>query len=221
MQYFFKLIFNIFIYFLDEIDQSLIDSAKYLLDTISDFRSRLDNFIKRKNKNIQLENIDKAIIYVANDYPQWQKFIINELKNIFGINSSFPDNKSLAAHFKDQKEIDVKYQKKVMPFVSHIVKLVQNANNDINVLNKLIDFDEYKTLIENQQYMKNTLKIDQLYIQSINESDSTDSNNLDDVVPGNYFILILIFTFIYFSRFTCYSISSQTMNTIQLNIIIV
>ncbi|CAF3923890.1 unnamed protein product [Rotaria sordida] len=162
-----------------KIDQSLIDSCNYLLNTVRYFRNRSKILTTQQNKKY-----DEAIIYVARDYPQWQIFIINQLKIIFKENLSFPDNKILSSYFKDRQEIDIKYTKKVMPFVTYCQQLVKEANNNINVLDQHLTFNEYEILIHNQQYIQRSLKLNQLQIKLINDEHTENINNLDDIIPG-------------------------------------
>ncbi|CAF0849547.1 unnamed protein product [Adineta steineri] len=162
-----------------EIDQSLIDSCEYLLDTVHDFRTRSKKF---KDHN-------KATIYVAANYPQWQTFIINELKNICQENSSFPDTKTLASHFTNLKGIDTKYTKKIMPFVSYCQTLVNEANNNIHILDRHLTFNEYEILNDNQQYIQRELKLNELHIMKTD--DAVNINNSEDITPGYYNIIFI------------------------------
>ncbi|CAF3726768.1 unnamed protein product [Adineta steineri] len=125
---------------------------------------------------------NKATIYVAANYPQWQTFIINELKNIYQEKSSFPEAKTLASHFTNLKGIDAKYIKKTMPFVSYCQTLVNEANNNIHILDRHLTFNEYEILNDNQQYIKRELRLDELHI--IKTDDAVNINNSEDITPG-------------------------------------
>ncbi|CAF2993244.1 unnamed protein product [Rotaria sp. Silwood2] len=166
-----------------KIDQSLIDSCNYLLNSVHYFRNRSKTLTAQQNKKYS-----EAIIHVARDYPRWQIFVINQLKKIFKENSSFPDNKILSSYFKDRPEIDVKYAKKIMPFVTYCQQLVKEANNNINILDQHLSFNEYEVLLNNQEYIQRSLKLNQLQIKLIHEEDTGCISNLDDVIPGYYTI---------------------------------
>ncbi|CAF3948470.1 unnamed protein product, partial [Adineta steineri] len=137
-----------------------------------DFRTRSKKF---KDHN-------KATIYVAANYPQWQTFIINELKNIYQEKSSLPEAKTLASHFTNLKGIDAKYSKKIMPFVSYCQTLVNEANNNINILDRHLTFNEYEILNNNQQYIQQELELNELHI--IKTDDAVTINNSEDITPG-------------------------------------
>ncbi|CAF1352824.1 unnamed protein product, partial [Rotaria sp. Silwood1] len=162
-----------------KIDQSLIDSCNYLINTVHYFRNRSKILTTQQNKKYNV-----AVIYVACNYPRWQIFVINQLKIFFKENLSFPDNKILSSYFKDRQEIDKKYAKKVMPFVTYCQQLVKEANNNINILDQHLSFNEYEILVHNQQYIQRSLKLDELEIKVIDEEDTININNLDDVIPG-------------------------------------
>jgi leucyl-tRNA synthetase len=165
-----------------KIDQSLIDSCKYLMDTAHDFRIRLESY-----KIQQSLSPIHATIFVALSYPSWQTFVINELKRLFtGNNHSLPESKILAGHFKDRSEIDKKYQKKLMPFVVYSKGLVEKQG-DINALDRHLSFDEYKVLQLNQNYLRRMLDIQQIDIRSTDDP-QTDTSMLEDILPGKPFI---------------------------------
>ncbi|CAF2777360.1 unnamed protein product [Rotaria sp. Silwood2] len=202
-----------------QVDQSLIDSCNYLLDTVHDFRKRLDRFISvqqgKKSKSQQQHEMIKnqpnhATILVARAYSSWQTFILNELKQIFLDKNSFPDNKILLMHFKDRPEIGTKYLEKTMPFVSYCQQLVKNANYNINALNQHLTFDEYETLVYNQEYIKRSLKLDQLDIKSIGDENTIETmmntTNLEDVVPG---VVDLDLSLLCISQFTLHVVTAR------------
>lgn len=176
-----------------KIDQSLIDSCNYLMETAHDFRLRLKSYtsqqISGKSKGAVSQTPltpTHATIFVARSYPSWQTFVINELKKLFLANNrSLPDNKQLATHFKDRKEIDKKYQKKLMPFVIHLKELL-NESGDATSIDQHLSFDEYQVLQFNQEYLRRSLNVEQIDIHFTDDNriDTTTLNNLDDVLPG-------------------------------------
>ena len=182
-----------------KIDQSLIDSCKYLMSTAHDFRLRIKSYktqqTTEKSKNIKVIQLQlpptHATIFVARSYPSRETFIINELKQLFVTNNcSLPDNKQLANHFKDRPEIDKKYQKKLMPFVIYLKELL-GKSGEISALDRHLSFNEYEVLQLNQEYLRRTLGIEQIEIRSTdeNEIDATILlNNIDDISPGKPFV---------------------------------
>jgi leucyl-tRNA synthetase len=170
------------------IDQSLIDSCDYLMDTAHDFRLRYKSQqTSGKSKTQPSLSPTHATVFVARSYPFWQTFVINELKQLFLLNNhSVPDNKQLAIHFKDRIEIDRKYQKKLMPFVIYSIELLEKSG-DISSLDRHLSFDEYEVLQFNQDYLRRTLDVERIDIRLVDGNETTDAtmlSNLEDLLPG-------------------------------------
>jgi len=176
-----------------KIDQSLIDSCNYLMNTAHDFRLRIKSYKiqlagdKSKGAKTQSPLIPiHATVFVARSYPSWQTFVINELKQLFlSNNHSLPDSKQLAIHFKGRSEIDKKYQKKKMPFVIYSKELLEKSGN-VSTLDRHLLFDEYQVLQFNQEYLRRALDVKQIDIclTDENEIDTAFLNYLEDVLPG-------------------------------------
>ncbi|CAF2869881.1 unnamed protein product [Rotaria sp. Silwood2] len=172
-----------------KVDQSLIHSCHYLMNTSHDFRIRLKSHITQqtsaKSKGAKTQPTH-ATIFVTRSYPSWQIFVINELKQLFLLNNqSLPDSKQLAVHFKDRPEIDKKYQKKLMPFVIYLKDLFEKSG-DITSLDRHLLFDEYQILQFNQGYLQRSLNLEKIDIRLTdgNDIDTTTLSNLDDILPG-------------------------------------
>jgi leucyl-tRNA synthetase len=183
---------------LGKVDQSLIDSCNYLMDTAHDFRLRVKSYKTQqttgKSKGSKTTQPPltptHATIFVAQSYPSWQTFVINELKQLFLANNhSLPDSKQLAIHFKDRSEIDKKYQKKLMPFVIYSKDLLEK-NGDVSSLDRHLSFDEYDILQFNQDYLRRALDVEQIDIRSTdgNETDAAMLSSLEDILPGKPFV---------------------------------
>lgn len=177
-----------------KIDQSLIDSCKYLLDTAHDFRLRVKSYKTQQNTGKSKGakpsqpplSPTHATIFVAQSYPSWQTFVINELKQLYLANkNSLPDSKQLAIHFKDRPEIDKKYQKKLMPFVIYSREVLEKSG-DVSSLDQHLSFDEYEVLQRNQEYLRRALDVEQIEIRLADgtETDAATLNNLEDILPG-------------------------------------
>ncbi|CAF4160835.1 unnamed protein product, partial [Adineta steineri] len=176
-----------------EVDESLIDSYNYLTDTAHDFRLRYKSYTTQqtnpKSKEIKAQSHltpTHGTIYVAKSYPSWQTFVINELKQLYSSNNkTLPDNKQLSSHFKDRKEIDKKYVKKLMPFVIYSKELVEKSGN-IESLDQHLSFDEFEILRINQDYLRRTLNLEEINICSADENENNQLmlTNFEDILPG-------------------------------------
>ncbi|CAF1020660.1 unnamed protein product [Adineta steineri] len=176
-----------------EVDESLIDSYNYLTDTAHDFRLRYKSYTTQqtnpKSKEIKAQSHltpTHGTIYVAKSYPSWQTFVINELKQLYSSNNKIlPDNKQLSSHFKDRKEIDKKYVKKLMPFVIYSKELVEKSGN-IESLDQHLSFDEFEILRINQDYLRRTLNLEEINICSADENENNQLmlTNFEDILPG-------------------------------------
>jgi len=177
------------IVFLDKIDQSLSDSFEYFQNTIKMFRGRFEKYSNQQRTNAN-EN-RQATIYIATNYPQWQSVVIEELKKQFQKDSTFPENNVLYPIFKDHPQIDKKYLKKLMPFVTFCKELVADNHNNIQILNEHLTFDEFKIINDNQDYLKKIFKLNEIHIKEV-----TDDNRdqFEDITPG------LILTNIFYSK---------------------
>ncbi|UJR23818.1 hypothetical protein I4U23_026794 [Adineta vaga] len=178
-----------------KVDSSLVDSCDYLMKTAHDFRLRLKSYATQQSSG-KSKGATKsqpplapthATIFVARSYPSWQTFVINELKQLFHSNGNvLPDNKQLSVHFKDRSEIDKKYMKKLMPFVTHLKSLFEKSG-DIKSIDQHLSFDEYEVLRMNQDYLRRALNVEQIEIRSIDGNENEMINapvNFEDILPG-------------------------------------
>ncbi|CAF3565723.1 unnamed protein product [Rotaria socialis] len=176
-----------------KVDQSLIDSCNYLMNTAHDFRLRLKSYstqqVGGKSKGVKTQPPlppTHAAIHVARSYPSWQTFVINELKKLYLANNhSLPDSKQLAVHFKDRPEIDKKYQKKLMPFVIYSKDLLEKSRN-VSALDQHLSFDEYQVLQFNQDYLRRALNVEQIEIHLTdgNDNETAAVSTVEDIIPG-------------------------------------
>ena len=163
------------------------------MDTIHDFRLRIKAYKTqqiggqfKQEKSQSTLPPTHATIFVASSYPSWQTFVINELKQLFISNHhSVPDSKQLATHFKNQPEIDKKYQKKLMPFVIYSKELLEKSQ-DVTSLDRHLSFDEYQVLQFNQEYLRRALNVEEIEIRLTdgNQTDVPTLINLEDILPG-------------------------------------
>lgn len=180
------------------VDEDLVTSSCYLMDTAHEFRNRYKNFISAKTKGgkkapkdappAEIPEVNKATIFVAKTFPQWQQIILDTLKAMYSENNnSFPaDNKLILNQLTGKEELK-KYMKKVMPFVAFLKD--QTNKKGPSALNTAIDFDEYKTLETNLTYLRETLKLKTLNVCFTSEITEDMKLNVEDIVPGKPLIV--------------------------------
>ncbi|XP_061754648.1 leucine--tRNA ligase, cytoplasmic-like isoform X2 [Nerophis ophidion] len=170
------------------VDEILIRSSQYLMETAHDLRLRLKAYmLPPKNKKSDSKPPNKpshCTIYVARSYPPWQHSALSLLGKHYKSNSGvLPDNKVIASELGALAELK-KYMKKVMPFVAMIKENLEK--NGPRVLDLELEFDERAVLMENLVYLTNSLELDQIDILFASEA---DDKIREDCCPGKPFSL--------------------------------
>ncbi|KAI8440512.1 hypothetical protein MSG28_001770 [Choristoneura fumiferana] len=109
---------------------------------------------------------NKAVIWVAKEYPRWQHIILTTLKELNGL-GAIPELK--------------KYMKRVMPFVQMTRDHVERVGLD--ALSLGLPFDEMAVLKDNKQYLLNALDLDSLEIEYTESPDAPEKTR-EDCAPG-------------------------------------
>ncbi|XP_014217285.1 leucine--tRNA ligase, cytoplasmic [Copidosoma floridanum] len=172
-----------------EIDEVLIQSSQYLMDAAHSFRVRLINHMSAKTKKSQKGPVTPTvkptggIIYVAKTWPTWQSSVLTTLKDLYTKNgNNLPENKVIAAELGRKDDLK-KYSKRVMPFVQMTKEKLMAVG--IGALNLTLDFDELNVLLGSQEYLRNTLDLDNLEIKY---SDEADEKTKEECCPGAPYI---------------------------------
>uniref|UniRef100_A0A8C5HJF4 Leucine--tRNA ligase, cytoplasmic n=1 Tax=Gouania willdenowi TaxID=441366 RepID=A0A8C5HJF4_GOUWI len=168
------------------VDEILIRSSQYLMETAHDLRLRLKAYmLPPKNKKGDSKPVAKpshCTIYVAKSYPPWQHSALSLLgKHYKSNNGILPDNKAIANELGAQPELK-KYMKKVMPFVAMIKENLEM--NGSRVLDLELEFDERAVLMENLVYLTNSLELEQIEVLFASEADDKVK---EDCCPGKPF----------------------------------
>ncbi|XDV39279.1 hypothetical protein PO909_008541 [Leuciscus waleckii] len=142
------------------VDEILIRSSQYLMDTAHDLRLRLKAYTQpakgKKGDSKPPAKPTHCTIYVAKTYPPWQHSALSLLGKHYKSNSGvLPDNKVIATELGAMPELK-KYMKRVMPFVAMIKDSLEKIGP--RVLDLELEFDERTVLLENIVYLTNSLE---------------------------------------------------------------
>ncbi|XP_041463442.1 leucine--tRNA ligase, cytoplasmic-like isoform X1 [Lytechinus variegatus] len=152
------------------VDDVLVRSSEYLMDTAHELRLRVKMAMNppKKKGAPPPRKPTHGIIYVAKNFPPWQNAVLTKLKELWQANNSaFPDNKLILDQLKS---IDVikKFMKKVMPFVQHIKENV--ASKGPRALDTTMEFEETDVLQSNLDYLSTTLELEGLEVRPSSEA---------------------------------------------------
>nr|XP_015204953.1 PREDICTED: leucine--tRNA ligase, cytoplasmic [Lepisosteus oculatus] len=168
------------------VDEILIRSSQYLMETAHDLRLRLKNYmLPAKGKKGDQKPPSKpshCTIYVAKTYPPWQHSTLSLLRKHYQANNgTLPENKVIASELSTLPELK-KYMKRVMPFVAMVKENLEK--NGARVLDLELEFDERAVLLENIVYLTNSLELEQIDVVFASEADDKIK---EDCCPGNPF----------------------------------
>lgn len=168
------------------VDEVLIRSSQYLMETAHDLRLRLKAYMQppksKKGDTKPPAKPSHCNIYVAKSYPPWQHSALSLLgKHYKSNNGALPDNKVIASELGALPELK-KYMKRVMPFVAMIKENLEK--NGPRVLDLELEFDERVVLMENLVYLTNSLELEQIDVLFASEGDDKVK---EDCCPGKPF----------------------------------
>ncbi|XP_068628221.1 leucine--tRNA ligase, cytoplasmic [Battus philenor] len=167
-----------------EIDEVAVKASTYLMEAAHSFRIYLKNHcaVKKPKKGETPKpekKPNKAVIWVAKEYPKWQHIILSTLKELNGP-SGLPDNKTISSKLAEVGELK-KYMKRVMPFVQATRENLERVGTE--ALSVALPFDEAAVLIENKQYLLNTLDLDTIEV-NYTDSPQAPEKTREDCAPG-------------------------------------
>ncbi|KAK7143985.1 hypothetical protein R3I93_014980 [Phoxinus phoxinus] len=168
------------------VDEILIRSSQYLMDTAHELRLRLKAYTQpakgKKGDSKPPAKPTHCTIYVAKTYPPWQHSALSLLGKHYKSNSgALPDNKVIATELGAMPELK-KYMKRLMPFVAMIKDSLEKIGP--RVLDLELEFDERTVLLENIVYLTNSLELDQIDVAFASEADDKVK---EDCCPGKPF----------------------------------
>ncbi|XP_034181031.2 leucyl-tRNA synthetase [Osmia lignaria lignaria] len=171
-----------------EIDEILIKSSQYLMNTAHSFRILLKNYMTPKKPKGKTESsvIDKptqGTIWVAKTYPLWQNTILTTLKNLYLENGNkLPENKIIVTELGKLPVLKT-HMKRVMPFVQVVREKMEQIG--LSALDLTLDFDEFKVLQDNKQYLENTLDLENI---TIKYTDEAPEKTKGECCPGSPYV---------------------------------
>ncbi|CAB3401861.1 unnamed protein product [Caenorhabditis bovis] len=165
----------------EPVDEQLVLAATFMRDAIAEFRARLKAYLMPKKKSKEVPEVPtEGIIYVAKEYPPWQKTILNILEaQAKASNNELPDNKSISVLIAKEESLK-KFMKKAMPFVQMVKENYAAKGASALVSNSAID--QEAILRENLDYILNSLDLDRVSIRHTDEQ-GVDANIVETTVP--------------------------------------
>ncbi|KAL0884166.1 hypothetical protein ABMA27_016174 [Loxostege sticticalis] len=167
-----------------DIDEVAVKASNYLMDAAHSFRIYLKNHcaVKKPKKGETPKpekKPNKAVIWVAKEYPRWQHIILTTLKELNGP-SGLPDNKTISSKLGAIAELK-KYMKRVMPFVQATRESMERVGAE--ALSVGLPFDEAAVLMDNKQYLLSTLDLDTIEVRFTDSPDASEKTR-EDCAPG-------------------------------------
>ncbi|XP_070553496.1 leucine--tRNA ligase, cytoplasmic-like [Ptychodera flava] len=168
-----------------EVNDLLVRSSQYLMDSAHDFRLRLKNMTqpgKGKKTAGPARKPTHGILYVAKTYPPWQHATLTCLRQLYDAGGkTFPENKEILVELKKKEEVK-KYMKKLMPFVQAVKQNVEEKGE--HALDLTTDFNERDVLLANEAYLKYTLELESI---EVIYSDEAQDKIKEECCPGKPF----------------------------------
>uniref|UniRef100_A0A5S6QSV5 leucine--tRNA ligase n=1 Tax=Trichuris muris TaxID=70415 RepID=A0A5S6QSV5_TRIMR len=166
------------------VDEMLVKQCSYMEDVLHDFRVRQKAVLSAKQKNKTVaEKPTHATVYVCDKYPSWQEAILKSLLELHQTSESLPDNKQLSKVLL-ANEMLKPHAKKVMPFVAFVKE--NYAAKGADALRLKIDFDESSLLLENLDYITNTLELEHVEVK---HSSAGNEKIREEARPGKPYIV--------------------------------
>uniref|UniRef100_A0A1I8PHA6 leucine--tRNA ligase n=1 Tax=Stomoxys calcitrans TaxID=35570 RepID=A0A1I8PHA6_STOCA len=173
-----------------------IKCSEYLMEAAHAFRLNLKNLLQVKGKGGKEKAVDpssakpnRAVVWVAKSYPPWQSCVLDTMRELYLPNNALPDNKVILTALQ-QKEVVKKFMKRVMPFAQMIREKVESGKG-LSAMAVSLEFDERQVLLDNLEYLKNTLDIEALEIKYTDDPEAPEKTR-EEVRPGSPFITFTV-----------------------------
>jgi leucyl-tRNA synthetase len=165
----------------EKVDEVVLKESQYFTDVSHDFRVRMKKIMElREKKGFELVKPEYGVIYIVNEYPQWQAFVLTILKKLYNNHTNeLPENYVILEMFKNEKEL-LPFMKKVMPFVQTIKADLKTKGVDCFDLK--LPFDARSVLERNLNYLMRNLELKELWIEDA--SSATDPKVIEECTPN-------------------------------------
>merc|ERR1711974_15310 len=111
----------------------------------------------------------KGVVYVAKEYPPWQKTVLVKLREMYESNGhTFPENKEIMNVMKTEETVK-KHMKKLMPYVAHCKGQVMK--NGTKALDLQVPFDEMYVLMDNLTYLVKSIELEAIEVLPSSEAE--------------------------------------------------
>ncbi|KHN75603.1 Leucine--tRNA ligase [Toxocara canis] len=169
-------------------DEIIAKEAEFMDDAIKEFRARLKNYTnpKKKSNSVADGPPSEAIIYVAKEYPSWQREVLSILNDLYREgNGELPENKQISQRLLAVDSLK-KVAKKTMPFVQMIKQnLVLHGPSALDMACR---FDQAEVLAENKDYILSSLDLEKVTIKDTCEP-GVEANIIEMTCPGRPIIM--------------------------------
>jgi len=161
----------------EKVNEVLIRSSDFVFNVGSSIRTKIasEKALAEKKKR-EYKKPDKAIVYVAKNYPSWQQKTIESVKEAFEKNGKQVekvDKKQLNQKLKACEETK-KEMKKVMPFVNDLLKQVVEVGCD-EAFQLESPFDEAETMKTCNEYLVASSELEFVEFEAADPEDQAQS----------------------------------------------
>jgi len=159
----------------NEIDCESLRSWNYIQSLVEDIRSKIVKEGASRAKKagttgiVQPQNI---LIYVADDYLDWQKQSLAELANIHASTGTLPEGAQFAKLLSQNAQLK-KEVKKVMSFFSEIVR-PNFEMHGVEALDTKLKFNELKALQEHSEFVRTLVNVPKICVHSVFDASVAD-----------------------------------------------
>ncbi|CAJ0941487.1 unnamed protein product, partial [Mesorhabditis belari] len=173
----------------EPVDEQVLKEWAFFEEAVRGFRLKLIAYMNPKKKGVPLPEAPTiATIYVAKEYPGWQRSVLEILNQQYQANNNqLPDNKIISGIIAKDEALK-KHGKKTMPFVQMMRELFEKKGVSAFAIQS--PFDQAHVIQQNIDYLLNSLDLDKILIQHTDE-EGLDPTIVEAVCPGSPLIVYI------------------------------